>query len=282
MADSMELAHEFIQSRPQFAARTLEDQPSALGAAFLRDLPADLSGELLGRVMPTYAGLFLESLDAETSAALLAGASPTVASAILRHTRADQRARILEAMPAKAAAACRTHLRYGEGTVGSRMDSRVFVLPDDITVDNSIRRMRRSPERTSGQIFVVNRKGRLRGVLQVWDIVRARRDALTAALTQPQRETLPVRAPLVSAANHPAWNDSNELPVVDTSGSFVGVLRHISLRKAMGSHHPGAATAPLGETPMEMAVDAWDSATHLLGAVIALATAPSPSRTDKG
>lgn len=281
MADSMELAQEFIQSRPRFAARTLEDQPPEMAAGLLRDLPADLSGEVLGRVMPTYAGLFVEHLDAETSATLLAGVSPGIASGILRHTRADQRARILQAMPTKAAGACRTLLRYGDGTVGSRMDSRVFVLPDDITVENSIRRMRRSPERTSGQIFVVNRRGRLRGVLQVWDIVRARREALTSALTEPQRETLPVRAPLASAANHPAWNDNNELPVVETNGAFVGVLRHVSLRQAVRLDRSGAATASLGETSMELTVDAWESATQLMEAVIALATTPARSRKDR-
>lgn len=281
MAESMDLAKEFILRRPQFAARALEDQSPEIAASFLRELPGDLLGELLGRLMPTYAGQFFEQLDEKTSAALLARVSPEVGAGILRHTRADQRVQILQAMPSKAVAACRALLRYADGTVGACMDSRVFVLPDDITVESSIRRMRRAPERTSGQIFVVNRKGRLRGVLQVWDIVRARRDALTSALTEPQRETLPVRATLASAANHPAWSDSNELPVVETNGSFVGVLRHIRLRKAMGSNIPGAGAGQVGEATMEIAVDAWESASELFETVISVATKPTPSRKER-
>jgi Mg/Co/Ni transporter MgtE len=277
----MDLAKEFILRRPQFAARALEDQPPEIAARFLQDLPADLLGELLGRLMHTYAGQFFEQLDAKSSATLLATVSPEIGAGILRHTRADQRGQILKTMPSKAAGACRTLLRYADGTVGACMDSRVFVLPDDITVESSIRRMRRAPERTSGQIFVVNRKGRLRGVLQVWDIVRARRDALTSALTEPQRETLPVRAPLVSAANHPAWSESNELPVVETNGAFVGVLRHIRLRRALGSNIPGAATGQIGEATMEIAVDAWESAAALFDAVIAVASAPTQSRKER-
>ncbi len=169
----------------------------------------------------------------KTSAALLAGVSPGVASAHpAPYPRRPESRAFSRLMPTKAAGACRHAAALWEWNRGfAAMDSRVFVLPDDITVENSIRRMRRSPERTSGQIFVINRKGRLRGVLQVWDIVRARREALTSALTAPQRETLPVRAPLASAANHPAWNDNNELPVVETNGAFVGVLRHMSLRR---------------------------------------------------
>jgi len=281
VVESMGLAREFILRRPEFAASTLEDQPPEIAAGFLRELPADLAADLLGRLMPTYAGHFLEELDANTSATLLAGVSPDVSSAILRHTRADKRPPILELMPSKAAGACRQLLRYANGTVGACMDSRVFILPDDITIESCIRRMRRSPERTSGQIFVVNRKGRLRGVLQVWDIVRARRDALTSALTAPQRETLPVRAPLVSAANHPAWRDTNELPVVETNGSFVGILRHIRMRNVMRTSVPDGAGSQAGETLIEMGVEAWESASQLLEAVVTVATTPDQSRKDR-
>lgn len=281
MADSMGLAKEFILRRPEFAASTLEDQPPEIAAEFLRQLPADLAGDLLGRLMPTYAGYFLEELDAKTSAELLAGVSPDVSAAILRHTRADKRPPILDLMPSKAAGACRQLLRYGNGTVGATMDSRVFVLPDDISVESSIRRMRRSPERTSGQIFVIGRNGRLRGVLQVWDIVRARRDALTSALTAPQRETLPARAALASAANHPAWRDSNELPVVETNGSFVGILRHIRMRNVLRTSAPVGGGSQAGEILIEMGVDAWESTSQLLEAVITVATTPDQSRKDK-
>ncbi len=281
MVESMGLAKEFILRRPEFAAGTLEDQPPETAAAFLRELPADLAGELLGRLMPTYAGHFIEALDAKTSAALLAVVAPDVSAAILRHTRADKRPPILDLMPSKAAGACRQLLRYANGTVGACMDSRVFVLPDDITVESCIRRMRRSAERTSGQIFVIGRNGRLRGVLQVWDIVRARRDAPTSALTAPQRETLPVRAPLVSAANHPAWRDSNELPVVETNGSFVGILRHMRMRNVIRASTPEGGESRSGETLMEMGVDAWESASQLLEAVITVATTPDRSRKDR-
>ncbi len=281
MVDSLELAKEFILSRPDFAASTLEDQSPETAAAFLRELPDDLAGTLLSRLMPTYAGHFLEELDPKTSAALLADVSADVSSAILRHTRADRRPPILDQMPTKAAGACRHMLRYGTGTVGSCMDSRVFVLPDDVTVENSIHRMRQSPERTSGQIFVVGRNGHLRGVLQVWDIVRARHDAPVSALTVYQRETLPVRAPLGAAAKHPAWRETNELPVVETNGSFIGILRHLRMRNVLrvGSSEDGESQA--GETMMEMGVDAWESAAELLETVITVATTPDQSRKDR-
>ncbi len=281
MVDSLGLAKEFILRRPEFAASTLEDQPPEIAAAFLRELPTDLAGALLGRLMPTYAGHFLEELDPKTSAALLASVSADVSSAILRHTRADRRPPILDLMPSKASGACRQMLRYANGTVGACMDSRVFVLPDDITVESSIRRMRRSPERTSGQIFVIGRNGHLRGVLQVWDIVRARRDAPTSALTVRQRETLPVRAPLGSAANHPAWRETNELPVVETNGSFVGILRHLRMRNVLRAGTPEGGDSQAGETVMEMGVDAWESAAELLETVISVATTPDQSRKDR-
>lgn len=281
MVDGMELAKAFILSRPRIAARTLEDQSPEMAADFLRNLPTDLSGVLLGSVMPTYAGLILEQLDAKTSAALLVAASPQVGAAILRHMRADLKSPILKMMPVKMAGACRALLNYADGTVGARMDSRVFVLPDDITVESSIRRMRRATERTCGQIFVIDSRRRLQGVLQVWDLIRARRDALTSALTAAQRETLPVRATLASAANHPAWRECNELPVVEINGTFVGVLRHISLRNAMQSTMPAAFATPFDESTMEIAVDAWESTSHLLEAVISVATAPSQLKKEK-
>jgi Mg/Co/Ni transporter MgtE len=278
MAESMELAKEFIHRRPDYAAKTLEDQPSETVAELLVDLPTALAGKLLGHLMPVDAGRFLDQMSVENAATLVGAVEPSLATALLRHTRADHRAQVTAKMPAKAARACRSLLRYPENTVGTLMDTGVFVLPDDITVESCIRRMRRSPERTSGQIFVLDRHDRLRGVLQVWDIVRAKRDARILTLIEPQRETLPARTPFESIANHPAWKHTNEMPVVETGGTFVGILRHISLRKALGSGADEVGTSDAAEVMMGLSVEAWQTTSQLLEAVVAVATAPSPKR----
>jgi Mg/Co/Ni transporter MgtE len=156
-------------------------------------------------------------------------------------------------MPAGRQQALRRALRYPEGTAGALMDAGVMALPDDITTTDARVRIRREAAEALHYVYVVDRGGRLVGVVGLSELLRtSRRTAIRAAMRQ-EVERLQVWMLTAAVRAHAAWGSFHALPVVDEKDRLVGVLRYRTLKRlerevdTRSAPPASVATAAMGE-----------------------------------
>lgn len=257
MTESLELAWEMVRRHPRTAARTLEELPASHVAAFLKETPAQLGALVLSRMTLPSAARVVQPLETEDAAGVLRGAPSPVAAGVVRHLGEPRRSQILDRLPPKTARACGLLLDHPEDTVGGWMEPRVHVLPHDVTVDGAIRRLQEADERKSARLYVVDRSHRLKGTLDMWDLVNSGRGTDVSSLMERGPRTLSARTRLTAVYDHPAWNDLNELPIIAADGSFLGVLRHAELTRALRAQFPETGGAGFDDVALELTSDVW-------------------------
>jgi len=270
MAETIDLAVEFVRRQPRAAARALEQQPASVVAAFLGMVPAATARDLLSRMLPRDAVRFVELLEPENAAALVRILEPGAGAAILRHLPVPTRSLILDRLPTRVAVTCRILLRYSAETVGAWMNPRALTLPDDITVEEALIRLRREETTEAGTVNVLDRAGRLRGVVDILDLLRADDTIRIAVLMRTPQDAVRGRATLDAVIDHPAWSEGDDLPVTDSAGKFIGVLGYVQFRKAIGLSAPEAPGVEMVDALVQISESYWNwlsASTETLGAL---------------
>ena len=216
----------FIELHPDDAARAFESLPPADSQRLIEKLPVHVDVSLCQRLSPQVSAPLLGRLDVERARAILMAMGPRAASAVLQQLDEARQAEILIGLPESAALPLRSLARYEEQTAGAIMEPRVASLPLDVTVQQAINIVRKTPREALHYLYVTDRDGRLTGVLNM-------RDLLLAAPREPIRPL--VRHNLLSVTD---TTDREEvvtlmrergflaLPVVDFDGRLVGVVKH--------------------------------------------------------
>jgi magnesium transporter len=118
----------------------------------------------------------------------------------------------------------RAAMSYPEGTVGALMDFDMISIRDDVTVEVVLRYLRRldeMPDHTD-QLFVVDRAGRLTGLLPVARLLVTDPETPVARVTQPEIVRFRPEDKAQEAASAFERYDLVSAPVVDGEGRLVG------------------------------------------------------------
>jgi Mg/Co/Ni transporter MgtE len=111
------------------------------------------------------------------------------------------------------------------------MAAEVVTLAGDVTAGEGKRRVSaEAAGNTSSSIWIVDREGRLVGVLEVGILKQAADELRLEDLAVAPKAMLSPHAALSTVLREPAWEEADDLPVVDFGGMFVGVLSHRRLR----------------------------------------------------
>ncbi|MDA0748221.1 MAG: CBS domain-containing protein [bacterium] len=245
------VSYAFIQAHPDPAARILEGLPPEETVMFLKEMPSSLAVEIVQRMDLTTASDCLKMLEPTQSAELIAQIPMDLVTIMLRRMDAQQSEPILNALPDETAESLRLLLSYPEGTAGALMDSGIFTLPNDLTVEEALRRIREKPQHTMYYLYILNRNKALVGVLNIRELMLARPKERISSIMRTNVVHLLVRADHQSILAHPGWMEVHALPVVDDAGLFAGAIRYETLRRIEkeSQHFGGARTAAaaLGE-----------------------------------
>lgn len=118
----------------------------------------------------------------------------------------------------------RAAMSYEEDTVGALMDFDLVTIREDVTLETVLRYLRRLdelPDHTD-QLFVVDRRGRLRGVLPLKRLLVTDTDAHVSQVMQTDMLVLRPRERASDAAQAFERYDLVTAPVVDERGNLVG------------------------------------------------------------
>jgi len=200
--EAVELLKRLYERRRHAAAAPLGEMDPEEAAELLSELSRDASVQILAR------------MDPDDAADLLAELPPDTVKDILRR---------LDEPEAKELAGL---LTYAPDTAGGLMSPDVVALPISLTCQQAIDRLRQVAEETETvyYAYVVEKDGRLKGVLSLRDLVFARPNAPieTVMLTDPV--ALPVDMDAEEVAQTFDKYNYLALPVVSREGRVLGVV----------------------------------------------------------
>ena len=226
------LAEAYCTRHPGEAARLLEGLSAEAATEVLSALDAAAAAAVLGRCAPDSAVAFLTTMSAAHAGATVVQLDVAVAAQLLRQLPARTRAAVIAAAPSQPAQALLHVLRYPEGTAGAMIDPLVLAVPSDLSVGETVTRLRRAPRaRLHHYLYVINREHRLVGVLDLRDLLRTAPEEQVAMLMETDVLRVSAWADRAAILGHPGWRHVHALPVVADGEVYVGVLRHDTLQR---------------------------------------------------
>jgi len=230
----VDLALAFLQSQPGAAAAILEQQPREQVAEFLSSVPHTYGALVLAKMLPQYTARLCRHLEPAIAAGMLSAMDISLIAAVIRHCRNDQCRQLLDLLPDKTRLATRLLLNYSEDAVGAWMHVNVSTLPDDCSVEDAIRRIRK--ERLAvdfGISLVVNRNRNLQGRVTLAALLRAPGKTALSAVMVKDNSSISARTALKSAQDNPLWCEQDSIAVINRNQKLVGVIRHVDFRKGL-------------------------------------------------
>lgn len=227
------LGRSFTSAHPEDAARILEGSSPHDVAAYLEEIPPDTAASLIACLHLPFAVDVLSAANVERAAELCVRLPRDRAALLLRRIETATAERILGAVPQDRARTVKSLMRYPEWTAAALADSEVATLTPDMSVGTAKKRVERSREHVYSSFYVVDRDGRLIGVIGVGDLLHARAADRVDAIMIRDIVNLAAHTDVDTLASHPAWQRLDTLPVVDRSGLFLGVVRHRRIRQIL-------------------------------------------------
>ncbi|MAN78942.1 MAG: hypothetical protein CMF64_00935 [Magnetovibrio sp.] len=244
MADHIPLTLAFMDTRPEPAARVLEDMPAEDAAALFAQVPARVGAEVLPRMAALSAARCLEILPAERAAGLLRELPFVDAVTFFRNLAPGVRGIIADALPANLARDLRIAVTYPVGTVGAVMDQAAVSVVAARTVDEVAKLVKRRRRKTTDHLFVVDEDGRFLGTVKAGDLLRADGKTRIDELMDRNVTALSNRATLASVLGNPQWNTYLALPVIGRTGNFIGALSRSALGSGLAELRRGRSARP--------------------------------------
>lgn len=234
MRADLSVASRFVQDHPEEAAVVLEQLSFADAAALLAELDADQGARVVARLSAALAVDCLRSLPDRLVAAVLNEMPIDLGARILMRAGGETRESWLAGLSPERAEFLRRKLRYPPGTAGALVDPLVLALPEDLSVGEAQKQLRRSAERAYYYLYVVDRDQRLVGALDLRELMLAEPKDTLGTVMRRDVQTVTAHSDLAGVMVHPAWRDLDALPVVDAGGVFFGIIRHRMLRQITG------------------------------------------------
>jgi magnesium transporter len=248
------LTQRYLLDYPLEAARELESMQAAQAAALLAAQPAHASLRAWQALAPDVACDVLDRLPPALAVRLLGEAEPVASVAALTQMDAPDREKWLQRLDAEIARELRELLAYPEDCAGRMMDPRVSPLRTGMTVDEALARLRQMRRRGVRELFVVDDEGRLAGRVEVQDLALAARELPLADITLGVVAVVGDLDPREDVVQTLQTQPITALPVINTSGRFIGVIRQAELVAAVEEETSLDIQTMVGASPDERAL----------------------------
>jgi len=279
-----QLRETFIENHPLEAARYLEGLPAQTTGDMVQTMEPKDVAPLLEYFLPGAAANILKLYSPEKGADILGRLSTGSARSILRQFDPPTQEKFLEQLPSQTAAFLRRTIHLAEHTAGSLADPHVLTLPPDITAGQALQRIVQVTNQAIYYLYIVDHRTQLCGVVIMKELLAAETSSLLSSIMNSQVKGIPASVSAQDSLLHPAWAQYDSLPVIDSDKTFIGALRHRTLRKFLQSQHGEYQPAYLSDALLQL----WEAYSlsgigimTALGDVLATTTPSAPGREEQ-
>lgn len=220
-----EMPQTFISRFPEEAAHVCESYPPDEVLQVFHDVPSRDIAKLLSAMTPSLAAEIFGAMSSDRLHDVITHSPPTLVASLLQRLPEKRRLEILESLPLTIAAEIAPFLEYPEESVGLLMDVRFFALPEDLTVEEAIQQVRTHAPHHLNEIYIIDRRQVLVGILPLRDLFLAPPQKKLGALMKQELPTI-----------HPLENQEQvveicqewkvlTIPITDLDGRLLGVIR---------------------------------------------------------
>ena len=255
MTLTQHLQQTFIEEHPLEAARYLEELPSLATGDLLKTMDPERVASLLEYFLPGPAANILQQYPPATSAKILNQLSDSSARAVLRQFDTSTRESLLEHLDPLRTAFFRRTINLPEQAAGSLADPRVLTLPPDITAGHALHRIAQAAHQAMYYLYIIDNRNRLAGVVLMKELLAAETTSPLGSMMNTDVKVIPASAYAQDVMLHPAWAHYDSLPVIDSDKTFIGALRHRTLRKFL----QGRPDDPKSEYLSDALLQLWEA-----------------------
>ena len=210
-------------------------EPDARNTLF-ETLSSSSSAEVIGDLPEEQAADLLEEFSASEAAAIVEELPSASQADVLAEVSDDEAEAIIEAMDAPSADRVRRLMAYPEDTAGGIMISEFLAYKEDQTVGQVLDDLRTNSEVYSDYevqyAYITTGDGKLRGVLRLRDILLSRPSTIIREIMIASPLSVGDQTPLQELISFFDDHRFIGVPVVDSKGVFVGVLRKSAVQEA--------------------------------------------------
>lgn len=237
----------------------LEGRPQGEALARLRELPAELAVEVLEHMDPEDASALLARLRKGEAADFVEEMWPDKAVDVLEELPPSVREEVLSRVEPAEARVIRELIAYPHDTAGGLMSPDVVALPEDLTVEEAIERLRQMADEaeTLYYAYVVDEDRRLRGVLSMRDLILSPPKTPIREILRRDVVTVPVDADAEEVARIFDRYHFLALPVVDAEGRLLGIVTFDDVIDAIREEETEDMQRLVGVAPEDKALDPW-------------------------
>ena len=183
-------------------------------AELLSELNSELQANIMDALGKEKASDILEEMDTDEAADFLGEITP-------RESR-----ELLDLMPKEEAKEIEELLKYEENTAGSIMNNEFVALPEDLTAEEAINKIRElSPEAEMiYYIYIVDKREKLIGVISLRDLIMANPKAKISKIVEEDVVSVLDTEDQETAARIIADYDFLAIPVINRNGTLLGII----------------------------------------------------------
>jgi magnesium transporter len=222
---SRALTDAFIDQYPQEATEVLEAAPVSEIVQLLQSQSPVKGAQILGRISTALATTVLQQLKPGLVRQVLGAMDPIHAALLLGSLDEEGRESLLGDLDAGLARELRDLMSYPEGSAGRLMQPRAASIPARLSVRQVLNRLRRFPPRDTAILVVADDAGKLLGLVDLVEVVRAdpgvRLETLLPAAPPVRVNALTAREEIIDLFSRYRLR---LLPVVDIEDRLLGVI----------------------------------------------------------
>lgn len=231
-AISRALAENFIDAYPREATEILEAAPPEEIVSLLQTQPPERGARILGFISTTLATTAFKQLSPRLARNILGVMDPVAATLLLGNLGQEQREATLAELDTGLAGELRELMSYPEDSAGRLMQPRAPSIPASLTVRQALGRLRRHPPFETAVLAVTDDAGKLLGLVDLAELVRADSTLHVADILQPaavRAHALTSREEIVDLFTR---HRLPLMPVTDLDGRLLGIIQQSTVIQA--------------------------------------------------
>ncbi len=227
------LNRRFLLDYPGEAARRIDAVPPEEAAALFASVPIHIAVPVWEHLAPDTEERLLDHLPDAIIRPLLTELEPHRSSGLLSRLDRQERERIMALLDPHVEQELRGLMGYPPDSAGNLMDPRIIPFRADMTVQETVARLRSLKQRDLRVLFLVDHESHLSGYVELHDLVLADGSRMLQSLSRPIAAAIPDLAPREEVVEKLEQFKLTVIPVVDFSGRLVGVIRQAGLVAAL-------------------------------------------------